>query len=214
MLDPPRRSARPTRSFRPPQLRSTRVALTEFDINVPAVIEQRRTLLDETGGLTPADLRALTAEVYDRLTELTADLDDAAVGFVPDDPRADPEEGDGWTLGHVVVHLTAGLEENAAQGCTLARGAEITGRPRVETPWEEVATAAQVRQRLAESRRITTAFLDAWPDAPKLDNVHQHPFFGPTDAVAYHALGLSHAKGHLPQLAETRRQAALAMVAV
>ena len=182
------------------------LALEEFAVDVPAVIEKRRTLIEETAGIAPSDLPSLTGELYDRLDALTAGIDDAAVGFVAADPAEDGAAG--WTLGHVVVHLTAGLEENAAQGCTLARGAEIAGRPRYETPWEEVRGADQVRQRLAESRRMTLAFLAAWPDAPHLDNVHEHPFFGPTNAVAYHALGLAHAKGHLAQIEEIRRQAA------
>ena len=162
--------------------------------------------LRAVAGIDRGDLRALTVELYDRLEELTAGLDDRAVVFVPDDPDGDPDGDPGWTLGHVVAHLTAGLEEGAAQGCTLARGAEITGRPRFETPWEEVTTAAQVRQRLAESRRMVLAFLAAWPDAPHLGNLHEHPFFGPMDAVSHHAMGINHARGHLAQVAEIRRQ--------
>ena len=186
------------------------MSLTSFAVDLAAVIEKRRTLIDETAGIGPDDLRALTVALYDRLEELTAGIDDAAVVFVPADPDADPVGGPGWTLGHVVVHLTAGLEEAAAQGCTLARGAEITGRPRYETPWEEVTSAAQVWQRLAESRRMVLAFLDAWPDTPHLGNVHGHPFFGPMDAVSHHAMGINHARAHLAQLAEIRRQAAAA----
>ncbi|MBA3644351.1 MAG: DinB family protein [Chloroflexia bacterium] len=181
--------------------------LDEFTIDVPAVIEKRRTLIEETAGIGADELPALTRELYDRLDALTADIDDAAVLFVPDDPAAEADAA-GWTLGHVVVHLTAGLEENAAQGCTLARGAEISGRPRYETPWEDVTAAAQVRQRLAESRHMTLAFLDAWPDAPHLANTHEHAFFGPVNAVAYHALGIAHATEHFAQLEEIQRQAA------
>jgi len=109
-------------------------------------------------------------------------------------------------LAHVVVHLTAGLEENAAQASTLARGAEITGRPRYETDWESVTTVEQVQQRLAESRRITFGFLETWPDAPHLDATYEHPFFGELTALTYHLAGINHAKGHLAQLAEIRRQ--------
>jgi len=164
---------------------------------------------EPVAGIGPGDLRGLTEEIYDRLEEATAGARDVA--FIPADPNEDG--GPGWNLAHVVVHLTAGLEENAAQACTLARGAGITGRPRHETPWEEVTTADQVRRRLAESRRMSLAFLDAWPDRPHLDNVHDHPFFGPMNAVAYHALGVNHAKGHLAQLAEIVRQATAARAA-
>jgi hypothetical protein len=182
------------------------MTLNELRIDIPAVIEKRRTLIEETAGISVGDLAGLTSELYDRLTEATAGIDDTEVVFVPDDPAEDGAPG--WTLGHVIVHLTAGLEENAAQGATLARGAEITGRPRYETPWEEVTTAAQVRQRLNESRRQTHAFLDAWPDAPHLANTYEHPYFGPVNAVGFHILGINHGKGHLAQLEEIQRQAA------
>ena len=184
--------------------------LSDLSLDVTAARDRERSLIEQTTGIDPADLRALTTEVYDRVGAIVAGAPDAAVEFVPEDPEADAEEGPGWTLGHVVVHLTAGLEENTAQGCTLARGAEITGRPRYETPWEAVTTAAQVGQRLAESRRMALAFLDAWPDVPFLGNVYQHPAFGPMNAVAYHALGLNHAKSHLAQLEEIVRQATTA----
>ena len=186
------------------------MTLSDLSLDVGAARDGKRSLIEQTAGLDPAELRPLTTEIYDRVEEIVAGAPDAAVGFVPDDPEADPGEGPGWTLGHVVVHLTAGLEENAAQGCTLARGAEITGRPRYETPWEEIATAAQVGQRLAESRRMALAFLAAWPDRPHLDAVHEHRAFGPMNAVAYHGLGLNHAKSHIDQLAEIVRQAAAA----
>jgi len=184
------------------------MTLSDLTLDVGAARDRERSLIEQTAGLGPADLRTLTTEVYDRVETIVGGAPDAAVGFVPDDPEANPEEGPGWTLGHVVVHLTAGLEENAAQGCTLARGAEITGRPRYETPWDEIATATQIGQRLAESRRMSLAFLAAWPDRPHLETIHDHQRFGPMNAVAYHALGLNHAKSHFDQLGEIVRQAA------
>ncbi len=54
------------------------------------------------------------------------------------------------------------------------------------------------------------AYLDAWPDAPHLGNLHEHPFFGPMDAVSHHPMGINHAQGHLAQVAEIRRQTAAA----
>lgn len=188
------------------------LAVDEFIIDIPAVIEKRRSLLDEVAGIDPRDLSRLTNELYDRLDALADGIDDATVVLVPEDPRADPTEGAPWTFGHVIVHLTAGLEENAALGNTLARGAAVTGRPRYETPWEAVSTVGQVRQRLAESRRMTLALLNGWPDAPHLGNVHEHDYFGTASAVAYHLLGIAHAQDHLGQLAEIRRQAGLVAV--
>lgn len=179
--------------------------LDEIAIDFPALFDKRRTLVEETADVAASDLRGMTADIYDRVDDLIGGPTDAEIVFIPADPAEDGAPG--WNLAHVVVHFTAGLEENAAQGCTLARGAEITGRPRFETPWETVTTTAQVRQRLAESRRMSMAFLDAWPDQPQLDNVHDHPVFGASNAVAYHVLGLVHARGHLAQVEEIVRQA-------
>lgn len=179
--------------------------LSDLSVDFDAAIDGSRPIADQLAGLDPADLRPLTTEMYDRIAAIVAGVSDPDVVFIPADPAEDGSPG--WNLAHVVAHATAGLEENALQGSTLARGAEITGRPRYETPWEEITTAAQLQQRLAESRRLTLAFLDAWPDSPHLDATHDHEAFGPMAAVAYHALGLVHAKGHLDQLAEIVRQA-------
>lgn len=52
------------------------------------------------------------------------------------------------------------------------------------------------------------AMLDAWPDAPLLDNtITLIPRFGPMNAVGRDLLGLKHQHGHLPQIAEITRQA-------
>ena len=52
------------------------MSLSQFGVDVPAVIAKRRTLIDETAGIDRGDLRALTVELYDRLEELTAGIDD------------------------------------------------------------------------------------------------------------------------------------------
>ena len=184
------------------------MTLDDLTLDFDAIVSKTRSMPEQTADVAPGDLRGLTEEIYARLDEVTAGADD--VVFTPNDPEADPAEngGEGWNLAHVVVHLTAGLEENAAQASTLARGAEITGRPRHETDWETVTTVGQVKQRLAESRRITLAFLDTWPDAPHTDATYEHPYFGTMNAVSYHVVGLTHARGHLRQLTEIRRQEA------
>lgn len=165
-------------------------------------------IAEATQGVSPADLPRLTDEVYDAVAAIIEDVDDATVVFVPDDPAADDPPGVGWTVGHVVVHLTAGLEEAGALGSALARGAGITGRSRHETPWETVTTAEQVRDRLAESRRMTQAFLATWPNRPDLTATDTPvPRFGPLNAVGRHLLGVAHAHAHLDQLREIRRQA-------
>ena len=181
------------------------MTIDDGNLDIQAVMDKSRSVPEQFAGFGPADLRGLTEEIYARLDEGTAGAED--VTFIPEDPQADASEGgEGWNLAHVVVHLTAGLEENAAQASTLARGAEITGRPRYETDWESVTTVEQVQQRLAESRRITFGFLETWPDAPHLDATYEHPFFGELTALTYHLAGINHAKGHLAQLAEIRRQ--------
>ncbi len=185
-------------------------------IDFAAVREGRASYQDATRDLTPSDLRALTTGVFDAVEGNVAGATDRDVVFAPDDPAAHDAAAapgaagvdEGWTLGHVVAHLTAGLEEMAAQGATLARGVQVEGRSRYETPWETVQTARQVRDRLAESRRMCLAFRDAWPDAPHLDlTATPIPPFGPLDAVLMAMIGVFHADGHLDQLREIMRQA-------
>ena len=50
---------------------------------------------------------------------------------------------------------------------------------------------------------MTFAFLETWPDEPRLDSTYDPLRFGQMNALAYMALGLNHAKGHLPQIQET-----------
>jgi hypothetical protein len=166
--------------------------------------------------LTPDDLRRLTDEMVDAVLNLTSDCTDADVTFVPQDPKAyDPfaaDEADvnlAWTLGHVVVHITASSEEAAAVAAELARGVEYHGRSRCEVPWQTVTTIAQCRQRLEESRRMRLASLDMWPDQPHLDNVFE---WGGQEinAVTRFVWGLKHADDHLEQVKDIVRQAKLA----
>src|SRR5579859_5378930 len=171
-------------------------------------------LSDITRDLTKEDLRALTNEMIDTMQEITADAIDADVVFVPQDPEANDtfgiaEEKDlAWTLGHVIVHITASSEESAALALTLARGLPVEGRSRYEVPWRTVHTVAQLHQRLEESRRMRRAMLDAWPDEPHLDITYTpYPSLGPINAVTRFVTGLSHDHAHLGQLREIMRQA-------
>lgn len=183
-------------------------------VGLGAIRRGERDLAEETAALTPADLRAMTDEIVDTQLRLIDGITDDDVLFLPVDPAAaDPgatgdEASEAWTLGHVVVHTTAGSEEGAAAALTLARGAPLDGRPRYETPWQEMRTAAQVRHRLEESRRMRLAMLAAWPDAPHLDQtVVVVERYGPMNAVARFVFGLVHEDWHLPQVAEIVRQA-------
>lgn len=172
-----------------------------------------KTLAGLAAELTKVDLYKLTDEMVDTMQEIIADAVDADVVFVPQDPTANdpygkPEEvGLSWTLGHVVVHTTASAEESAALALTLARGLPVEGRSRYEVYWETVTTAAQIHQRLEESRRMRKAMLDAWPDEPRLD-VTYAPYarIGEINAIGRFILGLAHDTDHVGQLKEIMRQ--------
>lgn len=165
--------------------------------------------------LSVDDLRELTNEMIDDMLARIADCDDADVVFEPEDAKArDPYAADesektiAWTLGHVLVHVTASAEESAALAAEMARGVEFHGRSRSEIPWQTVTTIAQCRHRLEESRRMRLAGLDMWPDDPYLDITYQPwPGSGPINAAGRFVLGLLHDWDHLEQINEIVRQA-------
>ena len=166
----------------------------------------------------PAELRAISDESIDYLLGLLNDLSDADIVFDPDDPDADDpfavegEETIGWNFGHLIAHVTASTEEGAALSSLLARGIPASERPRYETPWRNVTSVDQVRQRLQESQRMRNAYLETWPDTPLLDVVRDvserfTARFGEMNAPAAFLFGLSHEVGHYEQIEEVRRQA-------
>ncbi len=166
----------------------------------------------------PSELRSLSDESVDFLLSLLENLADADIVFDPDDPGADDpfavegEEHIGWNFGHLIAHVTASSEEGAALSSLLARGIPASERPRYETPWRDITTVAQVRQRLEESRRMRNAYLETWPDAPLLHVVRDvserfTARFGEMNAPAAFLFGLSHEVGHYEQIEEVKRQA-------
>ena len=162
--------------------------------------------------VTPVELRGYINAYADTMHAIIADATDADVVFVPSDPIARDivtEETDAWTVGHVVVHVTASSEEAGALGLLLARDAAVPPelRSRYETLWTTITTAAQVTDRLEDSRRMCLAMLDAWPNPPHLDAVVEHSYFGKMNAVVRVMLGLRHADDHVEQLREIMRQA-------
>jgi len=164
--------------------------------------------------VTIDDLRRLANEMVDRMLGLIEGCVDADVTFVPSDPEAydayaedEAETHMPWTLGHVIVHVTASAEEAGAIAAELARGVEYHGRSRSEVPWETVTTIAGCRRRLEESRRMRLASLDMWPDPPHLDNTQEFIGDEHINAVARYAWGLKHDDDHLGQMAEIVRQA-------
>lgn len=181
------------------------------------VRSKEQTMAQLTEGLTTADLRRLTNEMIDTMHGLIAESTDSDVIFEPSDPGAnDPAAATAaeinmpWTLGHLIVHVTASSEEAAAIAAELARGVPHRGgRSRSEVYWETVTTITQCRQRLEESRRMRLSSLDMWPDQPNLSNTYLPPWEGaaPVNAVIRFVNGLSHDDSHLGQIADVAGQA-------
>ncbi len=169
---------------------------------------------------TVDDLRALTRELLDTVRGIVDAADDAQVLHLPFDPEANDaaalpgEEHIGWSLAHLVLHVTASAEESAGISSLLARGIVYGREPRLryEPYWRDITSKAQVMQRLDESCRICLSYLDAWPDAPHLDvyretSANSLEKNGRMNAVATYLYGFRHMDGHLPQFRETLRQA-------
>lgn len=176
--------------------------------------------------LTCEDLKAATHASLDRILDILGDATGAELLHLPDDPLADDphatlgEEKIGWSLAHLVVHVTASAEEQAAVSSILARGIPYVREPRLrwETPWRAIETREQVLQRIEESRRIRIACLDAWPDVPHLTVYREvsERFlekWGPQNAPATFLYGLNHEDGHTAQFRDVRAQAAAALAA-
>ena len=183
-------------------------------LDFQSVREKKVTVQDLVKDLTKGDLRRELNEMYNDIEHRISSAADADVVFQPIDPNAkDPfaKEGEAelaWTLGHVIVHLTASMEEAASISQELSRGVEFHGRSRWEVPFREVKTIAFCRARLAESRRICLAALDMWPDAPHMDNTYVMAIGAlPHTPVSRFASGLKHASDHLEQISEIMRQA-------
>ncbi len=184
-------------------------------------------MLEFSKQFSVADLKAATNASIDTILDIIRDMSDAQMIFLPVDPDAnDPhavpgEEKIGWSLAHLVVHVTASSEEGAAFSSILARGIPYPKEPRLryETNWHTVTTQAQAIQRLEESRRIRLAYLDTWPDEPHLDVYRESSErsiekFGHMNAPASFLSSLKHEWGHLEQFREVRRQAVEAFVPV
>src|SRR5262245_42054300 len=179
------------------------------------VRDKKSSLQDLVRGLTKDDLRRELNEMFDEVERLIAGCTDTNVTFVPRDEKADDpyavqgEETMAWTLGHVIVHLTASMEEAASIACELARGVEFHGRSRWEVPWREATTIDFCHARLNESRHMCLASLEMWPEPPHLDNTYTPSAQGalPHTCKSRFASGLKHASDHLSHIEEIVRQA-------
>lgn len=184
-------------------------------MNLRALRENEISLKDFIAGKAQDDLRELTNEMIDTVLGFLSDCVDSDVTFVPDDPKAEDPYADtaeevhmAWTLGHVVVHITASAEEAAFLAAELARGVEYHGRSRYEVPWEEMETIEGCRLRLEESRRMRLASLELWPEMPHLENEYEAWSGGPkVNAIGRFVLGLVHDESHLGQIQDIVKQA-------
>jgi hypothetical protein len=182
------------------------------------VRQKRVTLSHLAENLTVNELKDLTNEMVDTQLRLIADCVDGDVIFVPEDTSAyDPFAENpqditlAWTLGHVIVHVTASSEEAAAIAAELARGVVYHGRSRFEASWQNVTTIEQCRQRLEESQRMRLASLEMWPDSPNLENTYQSRPEAPSmNAISRFLYGLMHDDDHLKHIAKIKAQAIMA----
>jgi hypothetical protein len=193
-------------------------------IDLSAIRQGTESIVKLSDNLGAAELRRYTDEMIDSMHDLIAGCTDSDVVFTPDDPDAydsaaatAEEVYISWTLGHVIVHVTASSEEAAFQAAELARGVRYRHlRSRYEAPWETVVTIEQCLHRLGESRRMRHASLEMWPDKPFLENRYVLKSGASAsvtkdrtevNAVAKFILGLMHDDSHLGQIAEIVRQA-------
>ncbi len=194
-------------------------------IDFTPVSDNQVKLADFAKKITVDDLRELSNAQIDTILGIIADLDDADVTFDPIDPLADDpyaKEGEGkigWSIAHLVVHVTASSEESATFASILARGIPYPKEPslRYETDWKSVTTKAQCVQRLEESRRIRLGYLATFPDAPFLDTAREMSEnfvnkFGEYNAIVGFLMGLMHEEGHFAQFRDVHDQAIAAKV--
>lgn len=173
---------------------------------------------------TLADIRETAAAGIEFMRDVLADLEDSDVTFAPVDPEAhDPyartgEVHIGWSIAHLIVHVTASTEEGGALASVLARGIDYPNevRLRYETDWRTITRKAQLEQRLDESLRMRMAFIDTMPDDPQPATVKRSErflaIFGETDAKASYIFSLMHEFEHHQQMLEVKRQALAARV--
>jgi len=195
------------------------------DIDFSAVKNGELKVIELAARYSHADLKAAATASVDWILDVIRGMSDADVTFDPVDAQAnDPyavegEEKIGWTIAHLVAHVTASTEEWARYSAILASGIPYPAEPRLryETPWRDITTYAGCLQRLEESRRMRLAYLDAWPDAPDLNTRRElsERFIervGEVNAPAAFLFGLRHEYDHRDQLLEVARQAKAARV--
>ena len=186
-------------------------------IDFQPVFKKEKTLIDLANEYSHADLGDAFNSYVDFTLQIINGVSDEQALYIPFDPDADDPhataEADrhvGWSLVHLVMHVTATVEEAAAFSSILARGIPIGGRLRSERNWREVTTCAETIARLEECRRMCLAYLAAWPDRPDLTTRRSMPedfkWPGPNAPVSFLA-GLMHWHKHIEQFQQTAEQA-------
>src|SRR5260221_2729128 len=139
------------------------------------VYNKEKPLGDLASQYSNADLHAALNSYVDFTIQIINSVSDEQAIYIPPDPDAnDPyatteaEHHVGWSLVHLVMHVTASAEEAAAFSSILARGIAIGGRLRSERDWRQVTTCAEAVGRFEECRRMFLALLSHWPDQPDL----------------------------------------------
>ena len=185
-------------------------------IDFQPVFKQEKTLIDLANEYSQADLGDALNGYVDLTLHIMRGLSDEQAVYIPVDPEADDPyaaaEADrhmGWSLIHLMLHVTATAEEAAAFSSILARGIPIGGRLRSERNWREVTTCAEAVARLEECRRVCLAYLATWPDRPDLSTVRIMPenlnWMKPNAPISFLA-GLMHWHKHIEQFRQVAEQ--------
>lgn len=185
-------------------------------VQFETIHNKEQTLGDLAGQCGVSDLRETLNSYVERTVGIIGGLTDQQVILIPYDPAADDpyaaskeERHVGWSLAHVVLHVTASAEEAAAFSSILARGIAIGGRLRHECDWRQITKTAELVSRLEECRRICLAYLSTWPDEPDLETTRVMPeniSWMKANAPLCFLFGLMHWHSHMEQL---QRAAAL-----
>jgi len=186
-------------------------------IDFQPVFNKEKTLIDLANEYGHAELGDALSSYVDFTLQIINGVSDEQATSIPldlhaDDPHATTEADRhlGWSLIHLVMHVTATAEEAAAFSSILARGIAIGGRLRSERNWREVTTCAETVARLEECRRMCLAYLATWPDRPDLSTVRIMPenlnWMRPNAPISFLA-GLMHWHKHIEQFRQVAEQA-------
>lgn len=188
-------------------------------IDFTSVRGDRARIAEFSEQFTLADLRAWVSRYVNATREIVDSVTDADLFYLPHDPDAndtfatnEDEKFIGWSLAHLVLHVTASAEEGATFTSLLARGIALAvgTRTRWEKDWKLVTTRAEIEQRLAECERLCLSYLSAVPDNPHLDvfrNMPEKLSHLRINAVGALLFSLMHWDEHLPQFRQVADQA-------